>query len=478
MNIAHQLRPLQDFRDRLHFLFPQRADALFDLLDALSSNQTARSPAELSLNPLFRRTYNSVYDGIQSLRGAPVCDPASVAAGATFHQQVTQLIGARLPQPTRRPFWLFGVDVTPTPRPYARTLADRTFVYQPNPIGANKPVTVGHAYSVVAALPEKATHETPSWVVPLTTERVASTQTAVQVGVAQTQRLLNDPALPFHHALCVEVADSAYGGPGFLSPLARQPNLVVVARARNNRVFYRAPPTGLAPVGHPTWYGDAMGLNQPTTWTPPDEVQTSSWTTRHGKTFTVRLEAWYDLRMRGHRDQPMHDYPFTLMRVQLFDATGLPLHARPLWLVACGARRRELTLVDLWQAYQARYDLEHYFRFGKQRLLTTAYQTPAVPHEENWWRLTQLAYVQLWLVRDAVTACPRPWERSQPVPAMTSASPSTAQRRFAEIVRQIGTPAAAPKPRGNPRGRATGTRPAPRPRQPVVKKGQPAAVLV
>jgi len=228
MNIAHQLRPLQDFRDRLHFLFPQRADALFDLLDALSSNQTARSPAELSLNPLFRRTYNSVYDGIQSLRGAPVCDPASVAAGATFHQQVTQLIGARLPQPTRRPFWLFGVDVTPTPRPYARTLADRTFVYQPNPIGANKPVTVGHAYSVVAALPEKATHETPSWVVPLTTERVASTQTAVQVGVAQTQRLLNDPALPFHHALCVEVADSAYGGPGFLSPLARQPNLVVV----------------------------------------------------------------------------------------------------------------------------------------------------------------------------------------------------------------------------------------------------------
>jgi hypothetical protein len=330
---------------------------------------------------------------------------------------------------------------------------------------------VGHAYSVVAALPEKASRDTPPWVVPLTTERVASTQTAVQVGVAQTQRLLSDPTLPFHRDLCVEVADSAYCGPGFLSPLVRQPNLILVARARNNRVFYRAPREGPAPVGHPTWYGDALRLNQPDTWTPPDEVQTTAWTTRRGRTVTVVLEAWHDLRMRGHRDQPMYDYPFTLVRVRLLDATGLPLHARPLWLVACGARRRDLTLLDIWQAYQQRYDLEHYFRFGKQGLLTTAYQTPDVHPEENWWDLTQLAYVQLWLVRDTATGCPRPWERSRATPAAATVSPATTQRRFAEIVRQIGTPAAAPKPRGNSSGRAPGTRPTPRARQPVIKKG-------
>lgn len=145
-----------------------------DLLDALSSNLTARSPAELSLNPLFRRTHNSLYDGIQML-GVPA---ATAVDEATFRQPVTQLISATVPPPERRKFWLFGVDVTPAPRPYARTLADRTFVYHPNPIGANKPITVGHAYSVVAALPEKATRDTPPWVVPLTTERVASTQTA------------------------------------------------------------------------------------------------------------------------------------------------------------------------------------------------------------------------------------------------------------------------------------------------------------
>ena len=35
------------------------------LLDALSSNQQAASVVELSLNPLFRRDYNSLYKGIQ-----------------------------------------------------------------------------------------------------------------------------------------------------------------------------------------------------------------------------------------------------------------------------------------------------------------------------------------------------------------------------------------------------------------------------
>ncbi len=35
-----------------------------------------------------------------------------------------------------------------------------------------------------------------------------------------------------------------------------------------------------------------------------------------------------------------------------------------------------------------RYDMEHLFRFGKQKLLMTAYSTPDVEHEENWFKLT------------------------------------------------------------------------------------------
>ena len=60
----------------------------------------------------------------------------------------------------------------------------------------------------------------------------------------------------------------------------------------------------------------------------------------------------------------------------------------------------ELSLEDCYQAYRQRYDLEHLFRFGKQKLLMTSYLTPDVKHEENWFKLTLLAYVNLWAARN------------------------------------------------------------------------------
>lgn len=56
-----------------------------------------------------------------------------------------------------------------------------------------------------------------------------------------------------------------------------------------------------------------------------------------------------------------------------------------------------ILLLDIFHAYQRRYDLEHFFRFGKQRLLMNRYQTPKTEHEEKWWFLANLAYLQLWL---------------------------------------------------------------------------------
>jgi hypothetical protein len=80
----------------------------------------------------------------------------------------------------------------------------------------------------------------------------------------------------------------------------------------------------------------------------------------------------------------MHQRPFTLVRARVVDDTGQAVFRRPLWVTVVGARRRELSLVDIWEAYRQRYDLEHFFRFGKQRLLMDSYQTPETTHEEQW----------------------------------------------------------------------------------------------
>jgi hypothetical protein len=487
VEVQLMLTQLEQFRNELYTWFPHRADALMDLLDALSSNTTARSVVELSLNPCFRRQYGSLHDGIEQLFSMPqgqTCLPERPREQE--NEALLRLLVSFLPAPQQR-FRLLGIDVTSASRPFAKTLSDRTFVYQPNPVKGVKPITIGHQYSVLAVLPEHVHPDEPPWVLPLLVDRVPSQATKRATGLAQLTRLLEDTSLPFSHELCVQVVDSDYSALEFQGPVASQPNLVTITRLPGNRTVYRSPvprPEDAPPSrGHPTWFGASMRLKEPETWDPPDEVATTTLRTRKGQTYTVQLEGWHDLLRRGSREHPMHTHPFTLVRARVLDDQGQPVFTRPLWLTVIGARRGELSLVDIWTAYRQRYDVEHFFRFGKQRLLMDAYQTPDTTHEEHWWTLVQLAYWQLWLGRDLAEKLPRPWERYHPrftdgsaeqdmgEPSPASPSPSDVQRDMARIIRQIGTPAQSPKPRGKSPGRSPGTCPGKRTRHPVIKKG-------
>lgn len=466
---------LEQFRQELYERIPSRAGALMDLVDALSSNTTARSVVELSLSPLFRQGYGSVYTAIQSFSVADPRQTALLGQRKAQEQGLRRLIAPYLPRPEQRPFWLFGLDVTPAPRPFAKTLSDRTFVHQSNPVKGGLPVTIGHPYSAVAALPEPLRPTDPPWVVPLSMRRVTSQQTATGVGAKQMEALLGDEAMPFHDQLCVEVVDSAYSGVPFLGKVAPHDSLVTIARMRGNRTLYRQPQPkeGTRPVGHPTWYGETFRLHDDATWGAADEEVKAIWITRKGRRLIATIQAWHDLLMSGTQEHPMHLYPSTLIRCVVTDDAGKQVFQRPLWLLVMGKRRLEISLLQAWQAYGQRFDLEHFFRFGKQRLLLTAYQTPEVQHEENWWQIVCLAYAQLWLARSLPQALPRPWERYLHQVQAGVASPSTVQRDFGRIIRQFGSPAVAPKPRGYSPGRAKGQRQPRRERFPVVKKGPP-----
>lgn len=470
--IAETVARLQQFRQNLYNFFPHRADAVMELIDALASNTSARSVVELSLSPLFRREYSSVYDAIEHF--FVPSQPEKAAQERREHEQaLLGLIVPFLPPPQQRRFWLFGADVTYLPRRFAHTLADRTFVHQPNPIRGNKPVTIGHDYSILSLLPEKGSPQSPPWVVPLIVRRVTSTETANQVASEQIATVVTDDTLPLKDELCVQVEDSAYSARVYLGAVAPHRNLVSIIRLPGNRVVYRQfkrPPGEKNPVGHPIWYGERFDLKDPATWPEPDEVAETTFTTKRGKTYTVQLEAWHDMLRTGTRDIPMHKYPFTLVRARVLDAEGKPVYQRDLWLIVLGKRRRELSLIEIWEAYGQRYDLEHFFRYGKQRLLMAAYQTPEVEREENWWQIVQLAYVQLWLARTLAEALPNPWERYLPQAKAGQVSPSTVQRDFERIIGQIGTPSQPPKRRGNSQGRAKGVKMPARKRQAVVKK--------
>ena len=469
MDITLHTTNLKQFRTSLYQNINNRADSLMELLDAMCSVPNAQSVVEYSLAACYRRSYSTIFKAIDEMNLAPMWLP---------HR-----LGPYLPPPKKLPFWLLMVDVTPSPRPYAQTLEDRGMVYQPEVVKGKLPVTIGHQYSTVALGLEPETGVSSSWVLPLLTERVTTSEDKERVGGKQIEKLLQDAKLPFAQDLTVEVGDSSYSKPAYLYAHRKFSNLVTVVRVRGNRTFYcqYAPTEEENPSqGHPQWYGERFSLSNPKTWTQPDETLTLWETSRRGKVYRVEIQAWHNLLMTGkHKPKrlPMHKHPFTLVRIVRYDEEGNPAFKRPLWLIVMGARRHELTLEHVYQAYLCRFDIEHFFRFGKQKLLLVNFQTPEVKREENWWQLVHIAYAQLWMTRHLVDALPRPWERNLPAMKQRLISPSLVQRDFPRIIRQLGTPAQPPKSRGISPGRRKGMKLPKRPRQKVVVKSKMTAQM-
>jgi hypothetical protein len=246
----------QQFRDEVYQNFNNYkcTDTLMDLVDALSSNTSAKTVVELTLNPQFRRTYTALNKAL--------------AVECLSEQQMARLAATTIEPPRARKFYLLGTDVTSNPRPFSGTLPDRGFVYQPNTIKGNKPIVIGHQYSFVAALPERDKTKIGPWVIPLAMCRVASQENKELVGAQQVRVILENDELPFGKELCVEDVDSAYSKPAYLSANRDQENLVTIARARGTRTFYHKPvpeAESKAKKGHPTWYGTPFSLKEPET---------------------------------------------------------------------------------------------------------------------------------------------------------------------------------------------------------------------
>ena len=442
-------------------------------MDAIAANSTARSPVELSLSPLFRREYSALYKGIQELSRTTQTDSTEAEKSQKSQIEARSLAIAELiPTPKQKPFYLWALDVTPLPRPYAQTLEERTIIYQPNTVKGNKPINIGHSYSLLTALPEKEETGDIPWAIPLTVERVKSSATGKQVGSQQLKQILSDENLPWGNYLSVVVVDSDYSAKTFLSEQSQHSNLVVVTRVRSNRVFYQSPePKMLPSKGHPRWYGAKFDLKDEATWHEPTELVQTNFTTKRGRLLQVRIQSWSDMLMRGSHDSPMHRNPFTLMRIEVTTTEGIRIW-KPMWLIIVGQRRSELTITEAYQAYRQRYDIEHLLRFGKQRLLLNASGTPSVEHEENWVQLSFLAYVQLWAARKLASTLPQRWERYLPQKTEGFLSPSLVQRDMNRIITEIGTPANSPKPRGFSSGRTEGMIQTKRTRHEVIKKGK------
>jgi len=457
---------LQAFRTALYTHFLKRKDAIMNLLDALTSHgRQCNSIVQLSNASCFERQYSSITDAIAD--GLP--DAKWSAIRKLVYQQMD---GDRDKKPHR-----FIIDCTPNPRPHAKKLVDRHITHAPNPAPGNKPICVGHQYSVLALLPNEVAAEKKHWVIPLSTKRVQSTQKGNEVGMQQIIDSIQELGLT--DALCISIGDTLYGTENCRRTAAKEANLVHIFRLNSKRnVFFTPaePKNAASKKGRKKEFGDKMNLKDSTTHVACHEEVKTPWVTRKGETYTVTLQCWKDMLLRGSRKFRSSQHPLNIIRISVTNTQGEAVFKRPLWVGVLGKRRQEVALMDVYKNYSSRYDIEHFFRFGKRNLLMDAYQTADVTHEELWGQLCTLSYMQLFLAKGSVPGMPQPWERYLPEYKSLQnkeeivATPSQTQRGFTDLLNTIGTPAMPCVARGKPRGRIAGDIQSKREEHPIIFK--------
>jgi hypothetical protein len=130
------MNDLRTFRERLHDCFVRRADALFELCDAVLVASNAPSPVHLSLEAVHRRGWGSLYAALSK-------DEVDEGALRGLLAHRSYAFGGSAPH-------IYAVDVSPWPRGDAEASPGRGYLYHPSRHSAGQPLVAGWAYQLVA----------------------------------------------------------------------------------------------------------------------------------------------------------------------------------------------------------------------------------------------------------------------------------------------------------------------------------------
>ena len=441
------LDSLRVFRNSLYRCFDHRADALFELTDALLTVGSVPSPPHLSLALVHRRGWGSLYAAL-SMGRTDEAGLRDLLSGHTLEE------GGSLEPP------IYAVDVSVWPRCDAETSPERGYYYHPSRHSAGQPIVAGWAYQLIAQLG----FERDSWVAPVDAKRVKPTENTDEVAAEQVRALVQ--RLPEPKDMPIFVFDAGYDPVKLQRSLEGCPAQILV-RLHSNRVFYADPePSSPRPVGRPRRHGKKFDLKKPASWPEPSAEHRCE-SDDYG---LVRVRCWSGLHPKTRRIGERYGCeraPVVRGCVVLVEVDKLPRQTRKpkkLWLWWSGEGEADLDL--FWKAYCSRFDLEHTIRFLKQTLGWTAPRFRHPEQADRWTWLVLVSYVQLRLARGIVADRRLPWERPQRFRRLT---PTRVLRSFAALLATVGTPAEPPKPCGRSPGRPKGGRSGPAKRYPVLK---------
>ena len=370
---------LQAFRQAAYNYLGKAKDATFELIDALLVTRNISCLAELSLCPLFRRKWPSVYEALED------CRPQREKLMQLYIEQMLD---------TEEP--VLAIDHTSWPRSNAVTLQERTYEHQPistHPLA--RPITIGQGYSTIAWIPQSE----GSWALPLRHERITSWESPISKACWQIKlvcrRLKERPLV---------LGDSEYGCVPFLKGTS-DINADFLLRLRPNRCLYGAPST-YSGKGRPRLHGDKFKLSDSTTWSNAQET-IEIYDENLGK---LKISRWDNLHFYSYPEREL-----SVFQVTSLEPTKTGVVLPPMWLAWVGKSKPSLNAVRC--LYLRRFSLDHWYRFAKQRLHWTVPKLSTPKQCERWSDLMPLATWQLWLARDLVADYHLPWQK--PLPKLT-----------------------------------------------------------
>src|SRR6516162_4686120 len=448
---AGALGGLSGFRREFYRCLPARADALFELADAvLCADGPVRTLAGLSLAPEHRRGHGALYDAVSHGRIA-ISRLRRVLAGLPLPRAAD----GRL---------VLAADVSCWLRPGAATSPERLFCHVYGRAKGQAQMIPGWPYSVIAALEPGRT----SWTAVLDAVRLGPDDDVAEVTAAQVRDVITrligaghwqagDPAI-------LVIFDAGYDVTRLAWLLADLP-VELLGRLRSDRVMLLpAPLRQPGTNGRPRKHGRELALSDAATW-PDPQVMTSTATSRYGTAVTA---AWDRVHPRlTHRaawldhDGPLPVIEGTLIRLQVDYLPG-DRDPKPVWLWWSRTGALPADVDRCWQSFLRRFDLEHTFRLFKQVLGWTAPKIRDPAAADRWTWLIIACHAQLRLARPLAADLRRPWERPAAPGRLT---PARVRRGFRNIRAKVCCPAGAPKPCKPGPGRPPGSKnrhPAPR----------------
>jgi hypothetical protein len=445
---------LTGFRQEFYSCLTARADALFELCDAvLCTDGPVVSLPELSLAGVHRRGHGALYDGLAAGR----IDIARLRMALT---------GLELPRGADRQVRI-AIDVTPWPRPDAETSAERLHCHRYCRCDGVRQTIPGWPYSVAAAIGSGRS----SWTAPLDVVRVGPADDVTDVTAAQIRDLIHrlrqaGQLLPDDPPVLI-VLDSGYDVVRLTWLLADLP-VHLLGRIRADRVMYGRPgPRRGERPGRQPRHGQQFKFADPSTHHPAEQETTST----HDRFGAVQAHAWGrlhpTLERRGAWAEHAGQLPIvegTIIHVAVDHLPG-DRAPKPLWLWFGHPDAATVELTVLWRTYLRRFDIEHTFRFSRRHWVSPRPRTPE--QADRWAWLILVAYNQLRLARGLTEDLRLPWEKALPPDKLT---PGRVRRGFRRIRRAAGIPASAPKAAYPGPGRPKGRTSTPAPRHTVGKK--------